>query len=368
MSLSAVRPEQPSQSPRYTQAQLDQFIDAHERFLSNQPRGRRALMRFLQAEGMHFSGRRLAEADFTGANFRNARMMRTDFERAYLFCADMSGADAGEANFRRADLRGVTLRDACLEGANLDEADLREAVLAVASAEGQLAFARSEAAETRGGGPVTYSVDFSNCSMKNARLRSAKLKGANFAGAMLLGADLAGANLSGANFGGAVLVGVNLDRVTMDADALKGAVVDPSPAAIARVAQLRARLEVAEAWIRSNGKTGAAANLDDEDLRPLEAAFEGRRLTALSAHRACAIGVSFAGAQLQAARFDGADLRDADFSGADLRGASFRGANLNHALFDGANLRGLPLGPDRQAPVDLAGAKYGMTAFAKAIV
>ena len=368
MSSSAVRPEQPSSPPRYTQAQLDQFIDAHERFLSNQPRGRRALMRFLQAEGMHFSGRRLVEADFTGANFRNARMMRTDFERAYLFCADLSGADACEANFRRADLRGVNLRDACLEGANLDEADLREAVLAVASAEGQLAFSGGVAAETRSSGPVTYSVDFTNCSLKNARLRSSKLKGANFTGAMMQGADLAGANLSGANFSGAVLVGAKLDRAVMDQDAFKGAVIDPSPAAVAKIFELRARLEAAEAWIRSNGKTGGAANLDDEDLRPLEAAFEGRRLTALSAQRACGIGICFAGAQLQAAKFDGADLRAADFSGADLRGASFRGANLHHAKFDDANLRGLPLGADRQASVDLTEAKYGMTAFAKAIV
>ena len=71
------------------------------------------------------------EADFTGANFRSARMSFGDFERAYLFCADLTSVDARQANFRRADMRGVSLRDACLEGAILDEADMREAVLAV---------------------------------------------------------------------------------------------------------------------------------------------------------------------------------------------------------------------------------------------
>ena len=361
------RPIEPKSLPYYSQSQLDQFIEAHERFLANQPRSRRALLRFLQADGMHLSGRKLCEADFTGANFRHARMMRTDFERAYLFCADLSGADARGANFRRADMRGVSLREACLDGANLDEADMREAVLAVTSAEGSLRIAGGEISEPPKHAATTYSVDFSNCSMKKAKLRSAKLKGANFAGALLDGADLEGANLAGANFQGAVLIGVKLDRVTLDPDALNACVVDPSPHAIAKLRELRLRLEAGEAWIRSNGQTGAAARLDDEDLRPLEAAFEGRRLTALSARRACAIGVSFAGAQLQAARFDDADLRGADFSGADLRGASFRGANLHHAEFDEANIRGLPLGPDRIVGVDFSDAKFNPSALHRAI-
>ena len=242
---------------------------------------------------------------------------------------------------------------------------MREAVLAVAGAEGNLRFAGG--GESHSTTPAAYSVDFTNCSMKKAKLRSAKLKGANFAGALLEGADLEGANLSGANFKGAVLIGAKLDRITIDPDAFKDCVVDPTPAALAKVLELRTRLEAAEAWIRSNGQTGAAAKLDDEDLRPLESMFEGRRLTALSAHRACAVGVSFAGAQLQAARFEGADLRDADFSGADLRGASFRGANLHHAKFDGANLKGLPLGADRIASVDFSEAQFSAAALAKAI-
>ncbi len=364
MSSSSERPIEPKNLLYFTQSQLDQFIDAHERFLNNEPRSRRAILRFLQADKMHLSGRQLREADFTGANFRGARMMQTDFERAYLYCADLSGADCREANFRRADMRGVSLRDACLEGANLDEADMRDAVLAVSDAQGGLQIAGGE---VKWGTMTTYSVDFTNCSMKKAKLRSAKLKGANFSGALLDGADLEGANLTGANFEGAVLIGAKLDRVTMDKDALKGCIVDPSPAAVARVPELRARLEAAEAWIRSNGQTGAAAKLDDEDLRPLESAFEGRRLTALSAHRACAIEVCFAGAQLQAAKFDGADLRAADFSGADLRGASFKGANLHHAKFDGANIKGLPLGPDRVANVDFSEAKFNPSAFANVI-
>ena len=92
---------------------------------------------------------------------------------------------------------------------------------------------------------------------------------------------------------------------------------------------------------------------------------------------------NLAGSRLRQADFSLSVLNDSNLSGADLRDinaygtilvrANFSRANLTNAslvgaLFDGANLRGLPLGPDRQAPVDLAGAKYGMTAFAKAIV
>ena len=367
MLSPTVRPVEPRRLPQYSQSQLNQFIDAHERFLTNQPRGRRALLQFLQAEQMDFSGRRLLDADFTGAKFRNANLRSTNFERASLFCADLTGADASQASFRRADLRGVSLRDARLEGANLDEADMREAILALSDASGVLHFSGGGGGEAAPGEPTTHSVDFTNCSMRKARLRGAKLKGANFAGALLEGADLEGANLSGANFNGAVLMGARLDRVIIDKGALEGCVVEPGPEALARVRELRTRLEAAESWIRSNGATGAAANLDDSDLRPLGAAFEGRRLTALSANRTCAIGVSFAGAQLQGARFEGADLRGADFSGADLRGASFRGADLHHVCFRDANVRGLPLGPGRVAPVDLTDTRYYPSVFEDAI-
>jgi len=38
-------------------------------------------MRFVQAQQMNLSNRKLYEADFTGASFRSARMSFADFER-----------------------------------------------------------------------------------------------------------------------------------------------------------------------------------------------------------------------------------------------------------------------------------------------
>lgn len=350
---------------RYTQEQIDQFVDAHER-LHRGERGYRAVLRFLQAPGLDFSGRTLVEADFTGADLNGASFLWSNLARASLYCADLQGVDARGANFHRADLRGCSLRNANLAGATLDDADMREAVLAKVDMEGAFHLTGRSGAVKGDGGEGRFAVDFSNCSMKKVKLQKAKLKGANFSGAVLNGADLSGAALEGATFQGAVLLGVDLSAVHIDPKALEGCVRDPTPEALSRVKELRERLVRAKRWISSRGTEGAPAVLDGEDLRVLEGAFENTPLAGMSARGACGIGVNFRGAQLQGSKFDGADLRDADFSGADLRGASFRGANLWHADFTQADIRPLPL-TKGERPVDLEEAQYGSDALAAAV-
>ena len=258
----------------------------------------------------------------------------------------------------RADLRGCSLRQADLSGARLDDADMREAVLARADLEGGFGLiGRSGDVALDGGGGRAFAVDFTNCSMKQAKLQGAKLKGANFSGAVLDGANLSDAVLTGASFDGAVLVGVDLSRTRMDSDALKNCILDPSPEAVARTAELRERIAAARRWLSTRGAEGGPAIMDGEDLRPLGDAFENGLLAAMSAKGACGIGLSFRGAQLQGAKFDMADLRGADFTGADLRGVSFRGAKLWHAKFTGADLQPLPLA-NGVRPIDLDDAQY----------
>jgi uncharacterized protein YjbI with pentapeptide repeats len=352
---------------RYTQAQLDQFLSAHERFHRREPRGRRAIMRFLSARGLDFSRRQLVDADFTGADLREASLVLADFERAALYCADLRSADARGANLQRADLRGCSLRDANLSGARLDDADMREAILVRDDPDKELQLGGwSPPGRAKKSRYQTFAVDFTNCSMKGARLGQAKLKGANFSGALLNGADLTGAVLDDAKFDGAVLIGVDLTKVRIDPRVLAKCVLPPSQSALDRIGELKARLAAADRWRATDGAEGRPAVLDGEDLRTLGPAFENARLTAFSAKRTCAIGVWFKGAQLQAAHFEGADLRDADFSGADLRGASFRGANLSHARFAGADLRPLSLASGAR-PVDLADATYMESAFATSL-
>ncbi|HEY2658286.1 MAG TPA: pentapeptide repeat-containing protein [Caulobacteraceae bacterium] len=353
-----------SKPPRYSEAELIQALAAHERFTRGEPGGQRAVWRFVQAPGYDFSARLMAGADLTGANLKAARLVRANLERACLQLADLREADASEANFKRADIRGVSLRHANLNGATFDDADMSQAILSPrGTSDG---FRLVERAPSAGAGPddVTFEVDFTNCAMRRVRLTNAKLNRANFTGAYLADADLAGADLRGARFRGAVLTGALLGGAKIDPDALKGCVVDPSPRAIQRAPQLMERLEAADIWVETGGANGDAADLDDEDLRPLGAAFAGRRLTAISARRVCAVGMSFAGAQLQGGRFDDADLRDVDFTGADLRGASFRGARLRYARFQDVDMRPLPLTNGGVRLVDLTGADHADDCFA----
>ncbi len=168
----------------------------------------------------------------------------------------------------------------------------------------------------------------------------------------------------GATFDNAVLTGVDVEQLRVSPGALANCVVDPSTAALKRSLELIDRLAAGSRWVLSDGADGRAAMLDDEDLRPLGLAFEGRVLAAISCRRVCAVGMSFVGAQLQGANFDGADLRDADFRDCDLRGASFRGANLRHARFVNADVQPLPLAHGGAQPVDLDGANHAPDCFA----
>ena len=323
-------------------------------------------MRFLQAPGMDFSRRLLAQADFTGANLQGSDLRGADLQGSALFCADLSESDVRAANLRLADVRGVSLRNANLSGANLDSADLRQAVLARQDALNGFRRIGRSAEVKLSDGDMAFGVDFSGCSLKGVKLANAKLKNANFAGALLQGADLKGAQLYGSNFQGAVLINCDLEGCRAEPGAFIGSVLNPSAAAIARVGDLLARLEAGSRWVATNGGEGLPASLDEEDLRPMQAAFERRELAALSAKRVCAIGVSFRNAHLQGARFDHADLRDADFTDANLRGVSFHGADLRHARFDNADMLPLPLVGGGGRAVDLTAALYIETCFAKA--
>ncbi len=350
----------------YTQQQMDQFAEAHERFARRQLRGHRAIWRFLQLQDMDFGNRLLCDADITGSNLQRARLVRTDLQRASLFCADLSDVDARGADLRRADIRGVSLRHANLAGANLNDADLRQAVLARTSATGGFQLIGRSATAGRHGGEPNFSVDFSNASLKGAKLQSAKMARADFSGALLNGADLSGANLEGANFDGAVLIDTKTTNARLSKYALLNCVLNPTPEAITQAGVLIGRLDEADRWYATNAAEGRGAVLDGEDLRPLGAIFEQRRLTAMSAKRTLAVGVSFKGAQLQGACFDDADLRDADFTRADLRGASFRGANLHHARFDDADMRPLPLSTGGFRAVDFEDADFASKPNARA--
>jgi uncharacterized protein YjbI with pentapeptide repeats len=336
---------------------VEAAIAAHKKFVLRQPGGLRARLSNLDLARYNFSDRILTEADFTGSSLVAASAQRANFERATLYCCDLRDADLQHANLRNADLRGTTLRGAKLAFADLDGADFRAARMILSGAESMAFVNRNRLRQTdeADATKTAEGVDFRNCSMKGASLKGANLKGADFSDALLQGAKFSGAVLSNVTFANAVLTGVNMYDLKVPASALKGAITEPTPEAMAKAAELRQRVISHRLWIESRTAQGAAAILDDQDIRPLQAILQKALLTAVSARRVVAVGMSFAGAQLQGAQFDGADLRDCNFTGADIRGASFRGAKIAHARFQRANITPLKLGDGRDHPTDFSG-------------
>jgi uncharacterized protein YjbI with pentapeptide repeats len=340
----------------------------HERFL-RAAGGSRAFLQYTDAPGVDGRRRLLNDADFTGADLEGALFTGCHLERALLYCANLAGCDLRAANLKRADLRGAHLAGAALNGAVLDEADMRAAYIVHAGGDGVLQILRHGGGPSVGlGGAESFGADFTNCAMRGVRLCAANLKGANFSGAVLDGADFTGAKLTDAIFHDTVLTSMDVDYLELTAEQRLGCVLDPAPAAFAQTPALLARLQRATEWVESNGRRGAPAVVDREDLRPLGGAFRGRLLTATSARGACAIHMDFSGSELQGAIFDRADLRGAVFEGADIRGASFRGAKLSHARFGGADLAPLVLPSGELHPPNFDGASMERADFTNTIL
>ncbi len=321
-----------------SQPQLDAVIDAHQKFVKGAG-GAQATLRMADLHGLNLSQRTLREADFTGANLAGAELWGSILEKANFYCADLRGANFAGAILRYADLRGAHLSGAILNHALLDGADMRAASLGAAPEDAELS------AELVRSDRPSAGADCSNCSMRGARLTDANLAGVDFSGAILEGADLRGAQLTDAVFDGAILTAVPVHTLGFSKEQLSNCVVDPSQAALDLAPRLLKALEEAGAWVASDGRSGAPAILDGQDLRPIGQALAGRNLVGLSVKGGCAVGVDFSGCSLEGANFDGADLRGAKFEGANLRGASFRNAKLSHARFKGAILQPLVL-PD----------------------
>ncbi len=83
-----------------TPEELAVILEAHKRWLFDEPDGQRA--------------------DLQGADLREANLQGADLREANLRWANLRRADLRGANLRRADLQGADLRGADLQGANLD--------------------------------------------------------------------------------------------------------------------------------------------------------------------------------------------------------------------------------------------------------
>jgi uncharacterized protein YjbI with pentapeptide repeats len=355
--------------PKMAQTELNRLLMAYERYVTGRG-GARTHFKMADLSGLNLANRILNEIDFSGASLVGASLHGSSLLRASLYCADLRDCDLRNAKMIGADMRGASFKGARLAFAVLDNADLRAAAMMHVQPEGVSISGRSvwdhgehDTAQSR-----RHGVDFSNCSLKHVSFENAKLDDVNFTGALLNGANFKGAQLTNVTMRGAVLTGVHLEEFNLPPEAFAECVIDVTPDSIIRAPALRDKLQDHQLWISSDGKQGAAANFDGEDLRPLKKDFAGRELAGLSARNAVAIGVDFSGCRLQGAKFDGADLRDANFSRADLCGASFHAAKLAHGQFAKAHLGNLHLVSGEILPPNLSGAEAVPQQFQDAIL
>ena len=137
--------------------ELKNILDLHEKWLNNEPDGKKADLRW--------------------ADLRLADLSRTN-----LHGADLSGADLSGANLREANLSEACLRNAELCGANLYMTNLIKADLNLAD----LRFAN------------IYGTDLNDACLSFADLSRTNLHGADLTGANLREANLRWADLSDA--------------------------------------------------------------------------------------------------------------------------------------------------------------------------
>lgn len=346
---------------KLTQANIDRVALLHKRFVKHERDGQRALLSGADLSGLNLATGNFNEADFTSANLSNSCLRRAQLERANLFCTNLEYCDATFANLKGADVRGATLRGADFSFATLDDADFRAAAMFRMGHEAEQKVSAGRPRKNSGG------VDFTNCSLKGASLHHVTLKSAIFRNALLDRASFTKARISEVDLDGAVLTNIDPRDLPFPPEALRNCVLDPGPEEIAKVDEVRDILSAHEQWVVSGGKSGKSANLDGYDLRPMRLLFKNRRLTALSAKGAMAIGVDFSETQLQGAQLSGADLRDAGFSMADIRGADLSGTKLAHARFDKADVRPLALLSGSSRSVNLSGADYHEEQFSAAL-
>lgn len=151
--------------------ELKAILDLHEKWLNNEPDGKRANLYMADLRGADLSGAKLngadlrcadlRGADLRGANLRGANLGRANLSGCNLGCADLSGANLCRTNLSGTDLYMVNLSRTKLFGADLSNADL-------------------------------CCADLSASDINGADLRGADLSGANLSCSDLSGADLSG--------------------------------------------------------------------------------------------------------------------------------------------------------------------------------
>jgi uncharacterized protein YjbI with pentapeptide repeats len=114
--------------------QLLRVLNAHNEWLKNPAKGRRADLSGLDLHGVSLRNTNLSHADLAGADLshadlRGVTLAGANLVRARLFGANLRNADLTDADLSDADLRESVLTGATLTGADLWRANLQESVI-----------------------------------------------------------------------------------------------------------------------------------------------------------------------------------------------------------------------------------------------
>ena len=115
-----------------TVEKLKEQLEAHERWLRGDARGKHLNLRGEELQYVFFKEANLKAACLQGANLQNANLCnaelaRVDAKEANFSGADLNKANLSEANLNKANFRGADLRKANFKDAELEGADFRGA-------------------------------------------------------------------------------------------------------------------------------------------------------------------------------------------------------------------------------------------------
>ncbi len=136
--------------------------------------------------------------DLRGIDIRGANLIKTNFQRAYLYEANLQMVDMDLAQLQKVILVKANLLEAKLNAANLQAACIVQANLQ---------------------GAILSNTNLQDADFSLSNLQGVDLSGANLQGASLVKANLQGACLSKANLKGAFINGANLQRMSYLNDA-----------------------------------------------------------------------------------------------------------------------------------------------------
>lgn len=317
-----------NQLKKITQAELDELLKNHERwldsldpaneaprFFNSEEQGQRADLSGLDLSGLDLKRANLAKADLSGANLEGAVLAYANLSEANLTGANLNNVDLGSANLRETHLENASIENANLKNANLFKTDLTGANM--------------KGADLR-------KVNLEEVNLNGADLKEANLEGANFYDVKMNSANLESANLSSTWLSNIDLINANLDYVyfreaslnyvNLDGASLKNANLTSIETDI--VSMTNANLEEAaldNAYLTKTLNL-ATCNLKNASLKMANLSWTDLR------------GIELTNVCLEGANLENANLKEAKILQTDLCGANLRFANLEKAYLETTNL------------------------------